>query len=166
MPAGIAGGTATTAHHMTLLPKLAPSWEKKISPAVTAAPAAVRAERVRSKRPVRTSRTAVESRLISVAVLGAGQVLLDLLLDALPDEACGVLVAVQHRRRGRLHLLPGGVRRDRRDVRVAADVQYRRAGRRKGCVPGRADAVGLLHIDALQPDRPGERGVVDVGQAL
>src|SRR3954466_5539031 len=165
-PAGIAVGTTTTGHHMTLLPKLAPSWEKKISPAVTAAPAAVRAERVRSKRPVRTSRTAVESRLISVAVLGAGQVLLDLLLDALPDEACGVLVAVQHRRRRRLHLLPGGVRRDRRDVGGAADVEHGRpvGGQRR--VPRGADVVGLLHVDALQAERAGEGGVVDVGQGL
>src|SRR3954467_2465165 len=115
MPAGIAVGTTTTGHHITLLPKLAPSWEKKISPAVTAAPAAVSPARVRSKRPVRTSRTAVDSRPISLAVLRAGQVLLHLLLDPLLEEAGGVLVAVQHRRGGRLHLLPGGVRRDRRD---------------------------------------------------
>src|SRR3954454_19986260 len=125
MPAGIAGGTATTAHHITLLPKLAPSWEKKISPAVTAAPAAVRPARVRSKRPVRTSRTAVDSSPISLAVLGAGQVLLHLLLDPLLDEPGRVRVAVQHGRGRRLHLLPGRVRRDRRDVGVATDVEHR-----------------------------------------
>src|SRR5919202_5897384 len=128
MPAGIAVGTTATGHHMTLLPKLAPSCEKKISPAVTAAPAAVSAERVRSKRPVRTSRTAVENRLISLAALCAGQVLLHLLLDPLLDEPGGVLVAVQHRRGGRLDLLPGGVRRDRRDVGVAAGVPHGRPG--------------------------------------
>src|SRR3954453_9281958 len=158
IPAGIAVGTTTTGHHMTLLPKLAPSWEKKISPAVTAAPAAVRAERVRSKRPVRTSRVAVETRLISLAVLGAGEVLLHLLLDPLLDEPGGVLVAVQHRRRGRLHLLPGGVRRDRRDVGVAADVEHGRpvGGQRR--VPGGPDALGLLPVDALATRGAGEGG--------
>src|SRR3954453_16813550 len=105
MPAGIAVGTTTTGHHITLLPKLAPSWEKKISPAVTAAPAAVRPARVRSKRPGRTSRTAadrpakvrskrpvptsrapLDSRLISLPLLGPGQVLLPLLLGPLPEK--------------------------------------------------------------------------------
>src|SRR3954454_15023993 len=146
MPAGVAGGAATTRHHITLLPKLAPSWEKKISPAVTAAPAAVSPARVRSKRPVRTSRTAVDSRPMSLAVLAAGQVLLHLLLDPLLEEAGGVLVAVQHRRGGRLHLLPRGVRRDGRDIGVAADVEHGRpvGGQRR--VPRGADALGLLHV--------------------
>src|SRR3954471_13878424 len=169
IPAGTAVGTTTTGHHITRLPKLAPSCDRKISPAVTAAPAAVRAERVRSKRPVRTSRRAVRSRRgsdMSVAVLAAGPGLLHLLLDALLDEAGGVLVTVQDRRRRRLHLLPRGVRRDRRHVGVAADVEARRpVGGQRG-VPGGADALGLLHVDPLQPDRPGERGVVDVGQGL
>src|SRR4051812_10652338 len=126
---------------MTLLPKLAPSWEKKISPAVTAAPAAVRPARVRSKRPVRTSRTAVDSGPISLAVLGAGQVLLHLLLDPLLDEAGAVLVAVQDRRADVLDLLEGRGRGNRRDVGIGADVQQRRPVGRQRRLPRRAHAV-------------------------
>src|SRR3954471_3395128 len=164
MPAGIAVGTTAIGHHIILLPKLAPSWEKKISPAVTAAPAAVSPARVRSKRPVRTSRTAVDSRPISVAVLRAGQVLLHLLLDPLLDESGGVLVAVQHGRGGGLDLLERRMRRDGRDVGVAADVQDRRPVGGQGGVPGRSDAVGGVDVDALQSQGAGERGVVDVGK--
>src|SRR5512141_1801835 len=62
IPAGIAVGTTTIGHHIILLPKLAPSWDRYISPAVTAAPTAVTAERLRSNRPVRTSATARRAR--------------------------------------------------------------------------------------------------------
>src|SRR3954451_17276082 len=169
IPAGTAVGTTTTGHHITRLPKLAPSCDRKISPAVTAAPAAVRAERVRSKRPVRTSRRAVRSRRgsdMSVAVLAAGQVLLHLLLDALLDEAGGVLVTVQHGGRGCLHLLERRVRGGGGHVGVAADVEHGRpVGRQRG-VPGRTDAVGGVDVDALQPQGAGEGGVVDVGEGL
>src|SRR3954463_9428686 len=83
IPAGMAAGATITGHHIIPLPKLALSWGGEISPAacggegeapraVPAPPAAVIADRVRSKRPVRTSWIAVNNALMSVAVLGAG----------------------------------------------------------------------------------------------
>src|SRR5205085_9551963 len=117
---------------------------------VTAAPAAVIADRVRSKRPVRTSWIAVDNAFMSVAVLGPGEVLLDLLLDALLDEAGGVLVAVQDRRGRRLHLLERRMRGDRRDVGVGADVQQRRPVGGQRLLPGRADVLRVVHGEALQ----------------
>ena len=56
-PAAAPIGPRATGTHIILLPKLALSCSKKISAAVTSAPAAVRAERLRSKCPVRTLRT-------------------------------------------------------------------------------------------------------------
>src|SRR6476469_5073766 len=61
MPAGIAVGTTTIGHHIILLPKLALSWDRYISAAVTAAPNAVTADRDRSNRPVRTSTSALST---------------------------------------------------------------------------------------------------------
>src|SRR3954452_8172548 len=165
-PAGMAAGTTATGHHIIRFPKLALSWDRQICPAVTAAPAAVSAESVRSNRPVRRSRRAASTSPMSVAVLGAGQVLLHLLLDALLDETGGVLVAVQHGGRGRLHLLERRVRGDGGHVGVAADVEHGRpVGRQRG-VPGRTDAVGGVDVDALQPQGAGEGSVVDVGEGL
>src|SRR5437016_7894235 len=94
IPAGIAVGTMTTGHHIILLPKLAPSCEKKISAAVMAAPPAVSADSDLSKRPVRTSCRAVVSRATSILV--SREILLHFLFQALLDEACSVFVAVQH----------------------------------------------------------------------
>ena len=56
-PAAAPTGPSATGSHIILLPKLALSCSKKISAAVTSAPAAVRADRLRSKRPVSTLRT-------------------------------------------------------------------------------------------------------------
>src|SRR5579875_1218604 len=61
-PAGAMVGTMTTGHHIILLPKLAPSCSVKISAAVMTAPAAARAARERSKRPVLMSATARSAR--------------------------------------------------------------------------------------------------------
>src|SRR5580698_2911987 len=57
MPAAAPTGPSPTGIHIILLPKLALSCSKKISAAVTSAPAAVRADKLRSKRPVSTLRT-------------------------------------------------------------------------------------------------------------
>ena len=56
MPAAAPTGPSATGSHIILLPKLALSCSKKISAAVTSAPAAVKADRLRSKRPVSTLR--------------------------------------------------------------------------------------------------------------
>jgi hypothetical protein len=56
-PAAAPAGPSATGSHIILLPKLALSCSKKISAAVTSAPAAVRADRPRSNRPVSTLRT-------------------------------------------------------------------------------------------------------------
>ena len=58
IPAGTAVGTITTGHYIILFPKLAPSWDRKPSAAVTAAPTAVAADSVRSNRLVRIVSTA------------------------------------------------------------------------------------------------------------
>ena len=49
IPAAAPTGPSATGIHIILLPKLALSCSKKISAAVTSAPAAVRADRLRSK---------------------------------------------------------------------------------------------------------------------
>src|SRR6476661_1998292 len=95
-PAGTAAGTMTTGHHIILFPKLAPSWDRYTSAAVSAAPAAVSAAMPRSNRPVRTSFTArpasaatVRSsspRFISFS-FRAGQEFLRLLFHALLEHA-------------------------------------------------------------------------------
>ena len=54
MPAAAPTGPSATGIHIILFPKLALSCSKKISAAVTSAPAAVSADRLRSKRPVST----------------------------------------------------------------------------------------------------------------
>ena len=51
-PAAAPMGPSVTGTHIILLPKLALSCSKKISAAVISAPAAVSADRLRSKRPV------------------------------------------------------------------------------------------------------------------
>ena len=56
-PATAPTGPSATGIHIILLPKLALSCSKLISAAVTSAPAAVSADRLRSKRPVCTFRT-------------------------------------------------------------------------------------------------------------
>ena len=56
-PATAPTGPSATGTHIILLPKLALSCSKKISAAVTSAPAAVSADRLRSNRPVSTLRT-------------------------------------------------------------------------------------------------------------
>ena len=57
MPAAAPTGPSATGIHIILLPKLALSCSKKISAAVITAPAAVKADKLRSKRPVSTLRT-------------------------------------------------------------------------------------------------------------
>src|SRR5580693_4361370 len=57
MPAAAPTGPSATGNHIIRLAKLALSCSKKISAAVTSAPAAVSADRLRSKWPVSMSRT-------------------------------------------------------------------------------------------------------------
>src|SRR5690348_4197050 len=64
-PAAAPTGPSAIGTHIILLPKLALSCSKKISAAVTSAPAAVSADRLRSKRPVSMLRT-IRSRRCSV----------------------------------------------------------------------------------------------------
>ncbi len=56
-PAAAPTGPSATGSHIIRLPKLALSCSRKISAAVTRAPAAVSADRLRSKRPVSTLAT-------------------------------------------------------------------------------------------------------------
>src|SRR5947207_7882192 len=69
-------------------------------------------------------------------ILLSWQELLGLLLDALLDEAPGVLVAVDDRAERGLGLVERGVRRDRWHVRVAPDVEDGRPFRGQRLIPG------------------------------
>ena len=94
------------------------------------------------------------------AVVAAGQHLLHLGLDALPDHARAVAVALERSADRGLDLVPGGMRRDRRYGRVGAEVDDEGpvGGERLLARPPRT-SLGLLHPYAVQADGAGEVGV-------
>src|SRR5947209_20394346 len=90
------------------------------------------------------------------------KILLNLLLDPLLDEAGGILVASYHRMCQRLRLLERGVWRNRRNVRIAPDVEQGRPVRRQRAVPCTAELVSIAEVFTDEPDTAGERCVVHV----
>src|SRR5262245_55745738 len=85
---------------------------------------------------------------------------------ALGDHVPGVWIALEYGLRHGSDLVEAGMRRNRRDVRVASYVEHHRPTGVQGALPGRAEVLGLVDFDSVNPETSGESGVRNVGNDL